>query len=219
MNVYGGPGSQTVTDSWGGATYLWHQMLAQDGYLVASVDNRGTGGRGAKFMKMTYLHLGRYEVADQIAAARWFAGQAFVTPDRIGIWGWSYGGYMSSLTMFRGAGVFKAAVAVAPVTDWRLYDTIYTERYMRTPQENPDGYAESAPLAYADSLKGNFLLVHGTGDDNVHFQNSVRLVERLEAANKQFDMRIYPNKTHAIAGGNTRENLYGLLARWLKNNL
>ena len=219
MTVYGGPGSQTVTDSWGGPNYLWHQMLAQDGYLVASVDNRGTGGRGAKFMKMTYLHLGRYEVADQIAAARWFAGQAFVNPDRIGIWGWSYGGYMSSLTMFRGAGVFKAAVAVAPVTDWRFYDTIYTERYMRTPQENPDGYAESAPLAYADSLKGNFLLVHGTGDDNVHFQNSVRLVERLEAANKQFDMRIYPNKTHAIAGGNTRENLYGLLTRWLKNNL
>src|SRR5881296_1827535 len=217
--VYGGPGSQTVTDAWGSAQYLWHQMLAQEGYLVASVDNRGTGGRGAKFMKMTYLHLGRYEVADQIAAARWFAGQAFVNPDRIGIWGWSYGGYMSSLTMFRGAGVFKAAVAVAPVTDWRFYDTIYTERYMRTPQENPDGYAESAPLAYADSLKGNFLLVHGTGDDNVHFQNSVRLVERLEGANKQFDMRIYPNKTHAIAGGNTRENLYGLLTRWLKNNL
>jgi len=219
MTVYGGPGSQTVTDSWGGPNYLWHQMLAQDGYLVASVDNRGTGGRGAKFMKMTYLHLGRYEVADQIAAARWFAGQAFVNPDRIGIWGWSYGGYMSSLSMFRGAGVFKAAVAVAPVTDWRLYDTIYTERYMRTPQENPDGYAESAPLAYADSLKGSFLLVHGTGDDNVHFQNSVRLVERLEAANKQFDMRIYPNRTHAIAGGNTRENLFGLLTRWLKNNL
>ena len=219
MTVYGGPGSQTVTDSWGGPNYLWHQMLAQDGYLVASVDNRGTGGRGAKFMKMTYLHLGRYEVADQIAAARWFAGQAFVNPDRIGIWGWSYGGYMSSLSMFRGAGVFKAAVAVAPVTDWRLYDTIYTERYMRTPQENPDGYAESAPLAYADSLKGSFLLVHGTGDDNVHFQNSVRLVERLEAANKQFDMRIYPNRTHAIAGGNARENLFGLLTRWLKNNL
>ena len=219
MNVYGGPGSQTVTDSWGGANYLWHQMLARDGYLVASVDNRGTGGRGARFMKLTYLHLGRYESADQIASARWFAAQPYVDPDRIGIWGWSYGGYMSSLSMFRGAGVFKAALAVAPVTDWRFYDTIYTERYMRTPQENPAGYGEGAPLAYADSLKGHFLLVHGTGDDNVHFQNSVRLVERLEAANRQFDMRIYPNKTHAIAGGNTRENLYGLFTAWLEKNL
>ena len=219
MNVYGGPGSQTVTDSWGGANYLWHQMLARDGYLVASVDNRGTGGRGARFMKLTYLHLGRYESADQIASARWFAAQPYVDPDRIGIWGWSYGGYMSSLSMFRGGGVFKAALAVAPVTDWRFYDTIYTERYMRTPQENPAGYGEGAPLAYADSLKGHFLLVHGTGDDNVHFQNSVRLVERLEAANRQFDMRIYPNKTHAIAGGNTRENLYGLFTAWLEKNL
>jgi len=219
MNVYGGPGSQTVTDSWGGANYLWHQMLARDGYLVASVDNRGTGGRGARFMKLTYLHLGRYESADQIASARWFAAQPYVDPDRIGIWGWSYGGYMSSLSMFRGAGVFKAALAVAPVTDWRFYDTIYTERYMRTPQENPAGYGEGAPLAYADSLKGHFLLVHGTGDDNVHFQNSVRLVERLEAANKQFDMRIYPNKTHSIAGGSTRENLYGLFTAWLEQNL
>ena len=219
MTVYGGPGSQTVTDSWGGSNYLWHQMLAQDGYLVASVDNRGTGGRGARFMKMTYLHLGRYESADQIAAAHWFATQPYVDPDRIGIWGWSYGGYMTSLSMFRGAGVFKAALAVAPVTDWRFYDTIYTERYMRTPQENAAGYDESAPLTYADSLKGSFLLVHGTGDDNVHFQNSVRLVERLEAANKQFDMRIYPNRTHAIAGGNTRENLYGLFTAWLKAHL
>jgi len=217
--VYGGPGSQTVTDAWGGAQYLWHQMLAQDGYLVASVDNRGTGGRGAKFMKLTYLHLGRYESADQITAARWFSQQPFVSGDRIGIWGWSYGGYMTSRTVFLGGGLFKAALAVAPVTDWRFYDTIYTERYMRTPQENQAGYDESASLTYADSLKGSFLLVHGTGDDNVHFQNSERLVERLEAANKQFDMRIYPNKTHSIAGGNTRENLYGLFTSWLKAHL
>ncbi len=217
--VYGGPGSQTVTDVWGGAQYLWHQMLAQDGYLVASVDNRGTGGRGAKFMKLTYLHLGRYESADQIAAARWFGQQPFVSADRIGIWGWSYGGYMTSRTVFLGGGLFKAALAVAPVTDWRFYDTIYTERYMRTPQENQAGYDESASLTYADSLKSSFLLVHGTGDDNVHFQNSERLVERLEAANKQFDMRIYPNKTHSIAGGTTRENLYGLFTSWLKAHL
>jgi dipeptidyl-peptidase 4 len=219
MFVYGGPGSQTVTDSWGGAQYLWYEMLAQDGYLVASVDNRGTGARGARFEKMTYLHLGRYESRDQIAAARWFAGRPFVNPDRIGLWGWSYGGYMTSRTVLLGGGVFKAGLAVAPVTDWRLYDTIYTERYMSTPEDNPAGYAESAALTYADSLRASFLLVHGTGDDNVHFQNSIRLVERLEAANKQFDMRIYPNKTHAIAGGNTRENLYGLLTGWLKKNL
>src|SRR5213595_2058892 len=219
LYVYGGPGFQTVRDAWGGEQYLWHQMLAQEGYLVASVDNRGTGGRGARFMKMTYLHLGRYETADQIAAARWFATQPYVDPDRIGIWGWSYGGYMASRSMFLGAGVFKAALVVAPVTDWRLYDTIYTERYMRTPAENASGYDESSSLAYADSLKGSLLLVHGTGDDNVHFQNSVRLVERLEGANKQFDMRIYPNKTHAIAGGNTRENLYGLFTVWLKSHL
>ena len=219
MYVYGEPAGQTVRDQWMGGLGLWFRMLADQGYVVASVDNRGTGGRGAKFMKMTYLHLGRYESADQIAAARWFAAQSYVDPDRIGIWGWSYGGYMSSLSMFRGAGVFKAGLAVAPVTDWRFYDTIYTERYMRTPQENPAGYAEGAPLAYADSLKGHFLLVHGTGDDNVHFQNSIRLVERLEAANKQFGMRIYPNKTHAIAGGNTRENLYELFTTWVKQNL
>jgi len=219
MFVYGGPGSQTVTDAWGGSQYLWHQMLAQDGYLVASVDNRGTGARGAKFKKMTYLHLGRYESADQIAAARWFARQPFVNPDRIGIWGWSYGGYMTSRTMLLGGSLFKAALAVAPVTDWRFYDTIYTERYMRTPDENVAGYDEGAVLGYADSLKGGFLLVHGTGDDNVHFQNSVRLIERLEAANKQFDMRIYPNKTHAIAGATTRENLYGLFTSWLRKNL
>jgi dipeptidyl-peptidase-4 len=217
--VYGGPGSQTVTDAWGGAPYLWHQMLAQDGYLVASVDSRGTGARGAKFQKMTYLHLGRYESADQIAAARWFGRQTFVSADRIGIWGWSYGGYMTSRTVLLGGAVFKAAIAVAPVTDWRFYDTIYTERYMRTPQENPTGYDESASLTYADSLKSSFLLVHGTGDDNVHFQNSERLVERLEAANKQFDMRIYPNKTHSIAGGATRENLYNLFTSWLKAHL
>ncbi|HEX4574578.1 MAG TPA: S9 family peptidase [Gemmatimonadales bacterium] len=219
LTVYGGPGSQTVTDAWGGPTYLWHQMLAQEGYLVASVDNRGTGARGAKFRKLTYLHLGRYEVADQIAAARWFARQTYVAADRIGIWGWSYGGYMTTRTMLLGADVFRAGLAVAPVTDWRFYDTIYTERYMRTPAENPAGYDESAALPYADSLKGNFLVVHGTGDDNVHFQNSVRLVERLEAANKQFDMRIYPNRTHAIAGGTTRENLFGLFTVWLKTHL
>jgi dipeptidyl-peptidase-4 len=219
MWVYGGPGSQTVMDAWGGAYYLWFQKLARDGYLVASVDNRGTGARGSRFKHMAYLHLGRYETADQIAAARYFGGLPYVDPTRIGIWGWSYGAYVASRTLFVGGNVFKAAIAVAPVADWRLYDTIYTERYMLTPAENPDGYDEGSSMAYVDSLKGRLLLVHGTGDDNVHFQNTLRMIQRLERANKQFDMRIYPNKTHSISGGNTSENVFGLLTDWLQKNL
>jgi dipeptidyl-peptidase-4 len=186
---------------------------------VASVDNRGTGARGAAFKKITYLNLGKYESADQIAAARYFGGLSYVDVGRIGIWGWSYGGYMSSLSMFKGAGVFKTAIAVAPVTDWRLYDTIYTERYMRTPQENPDGYAQGAPQTYADRLQGHFLLVHGTGDDNVHPQNSYQLVQLLEDSNKQFEFRIYPNKAHGIAGPVSRVNLFGLMTEFLKRGL
>jgi len=219
LYVYGGPGSQTVVDTWGGPAYLWYQMLAQAGYLIATVDNRGTGARGAGFERVTYLRLGHYESADQIAAARYFGSLPYVDATRIGIWGWSYGGYLAARTMFLGGGVFAAAMAVAPVTDWRLYDTIYTERYMRTPAENPEGYDESAALTYADSLKGRFLVVHGTGDDNVHVQNTLRLVQQLELANKQFDMRVYPNKTHSISGGNTTENLFGLLTEWLQHNL
>ena len=217
--VYGGPGSQRVRDIWDGDRYVWHQLMAQHGYLVACVDNRGTGGRGRDFKKMTYLRLGEYETQDQIAAARFFASLPYVDAARIGIWGWSYGGYMAALSVFRGNNVFKAAISVAPVTDWRLYDTIYTERYMRTPEENPTGYEQSAPLAYADRLEGEFLLVHGTGDDNVHPQNSIQLVQRLEEANKQFQFRLYPNKTHAIAGPAARTNLYTLLTEFLKANL
>ena len=219
MWVYGGPGSQTVSDAWGGAYYLWYQLLAQNGYIVASVDNRGTGGRGARFRKQVYLRLGEYETADQISAARYFRTLSFVDPARMGIWGWSYGGYMACRSILLGADVFAAAMAVAPVTDWDFYDTIYTERYMRTPAENPEGYADGSVLAYTDSLKGRFLVVHGTGDDNVHFQNTLRLVQRLEQANKQFDMRIYPNKTHSISGGKTSENVFGLLTDWLRRNL
>ena len=219
MYVYGGPGSQTVQDSWGGTRYLWHQMLAQEGYLIASVDNRGTGGRGRDFKKMTYQNLGRYEAADQIAAARYMGAFPFVDAERIGIWGWSYGGYMSLMTVLTGPSVFKAAISVAPVTDWRLYDTIYTERYMRTPAENPQGYEYGAPLSHVESLQGDLLVVHGTGDDNVHAQNTIQLIQRLEDAGKQFDMRLYPNKTHSIAGPATRVNLYTLFTEWLRAHL
>ena len=219
MYVYGGPGSQTVTNGWGGSLYLWHVLLAREGYLVASVDNRGTGARGARFKKLTYLGLGTYEAADQIAAARHFATLPFVDPGRLGIWGGSYGGYMSLLALFKGDGVFKAAIARAPVTDWRLYDTIYTERYMRTPEENPDGYRRGAPQSYVDQLKSNLLIVHGTGDDNVHPQHTTQLVHLLEEANQQFDLRLFPNKTHAMAGASAQVNLYTLYLGWWKKNL
>jgi dipeptidyl-peptidase-4 len=219
MYVYGGPGSQTVRDSWGGDRYLWHQLLASEGYLVASVDNRGTGSRGSDFKKMTYRRLGELEAADQIAAARSFGAQPFIDADRIGIWGWSYGGYMSLMSMFLGGGVFKAAISGAPVTDWRLYDTIYTERYMRTPQENARGYNDGAPLNHVDKLVGNLLVVHGTSDDNVHFQNTVQLVNALELAGKQFDMRIYPGQRHGFRDTAIRVNQYELFTEWLKRKL
>ncbi len=219
MYVYGGPGSQRVRDAWEGARYLWHQSMAQQGYLVVSVDNRGTGARGRDFKKQTYMRLGQYESADQIAAARYLGSLPFVDARRIGIWGKSYGGYMSLMSMFRGAGVFKAAISVAPVTDWQLYDTIYTERYMRTPRENPHGYRDGAPLTYVDSLKGNLLIVHGTGDDNVNVQNTTQLIQALEMAGKQFDMRLYPNETHQLSGEHVDVSLYGLFTEWLKKNL
>ena len=219
MYVYGGPGSQTVTDAWGGDLYLWHQLLARDGYLVASVDNRGTGARGARFEKIVYLKLGTYESADQIAAARFFASQPYVDSQRVGIWGASYGGYLALLSALKGEGVFKAVIARAPVTDWRLYDTIYSERYLRTPQENPSGYRLAAPQTYADQLQSSLLLVHGTGDDNVHPQNTLQMIRLLEDANKSFDLRLYPGATHALAGTATRVNLYTLFTEWLKEHL
>jgi dipeptidyl-peptidase-4 len=219
MYVYGGPGSQTVTDDWGGSRYLWHQMLAQKGYIVVSVDNRGTGARGRRFETLTYLHLGRYEAQDQIDAARWLAARSWVDGSRIGIWGWSYGGYMSSLAAGIGGSVFRAAIAVAPVTDWRLYDTIYTERYMWIPQENAEGYRESAPQQHVGTMSASFLLVHGTGDDNVHPQNSLQLADRLQAAGKPFQLMLYPNRTHSIAGGNTQTHLFDMLTRFVLEKL
>lgn len=218
MYVYGGPGSQTVNDSWGGANYLWYQMLASQGYIVVSIDNRGTGARGESFKKLTYLQLGKYETMDQIEGAQWLQKQPYVDGSRIGIWGWSYGGYMSSLCLFKGAEIFKMAIAVAPVTNWKFYDTIYTERYMQTPEEN-SGYDENSPISHVDKLKGKYLLVHGTADDNVHFQNSVEMVSALQQANKQFDLMMYPDRNHGIYGGNTRLHLYNLMTNYVKENL
>lgn len=219
MFVYGGPGSQQVTDAWKGQNYWWFQMLAQQGYVVACVDNRGTGGRGEEFKKMTYLQLGHYETIDQIEAARYLARQPFVDPARIGIFGWSYGGYMSSLCLLKGNDVFKAAIAVAPVTNWKWYDSIYTERYMRTSNENNEGYEENSPVNFANLLQGNYLLVHGMGDDNVHFQHTAEMANALVMANKQYDTYFYPNRNHGIAGGNTRLHLYTKMTNFLNEKL
>jgi len=214
LYVYGGPGSQTVTDAWGGSRYLWHQLLAQQGIVVASIDNRGTGARGRDFRKVTFRQLGTWETRDQIEAARWLGTQPWADASRIGIWGWSYGGFMTALAMMNGQ-PFRAGIAVAPVTDWRLYDTIYTERFMRSPDANPDGYDANSPLLKAGRLNGRLFLVHGTGDDNVHFQNTLRLADALQAAGKPFDLMIYPNRTHSISGGNTDVHLYNAMTEWI----
>ena len=202
-----------------GANDYWYQMLAQQGYIVACIDPRGTGFKGAAFKKVTYKELGKYEVEDQIAAAKLLAQRNYIDAERVGIWGWSYGGFMSSNSLFKGDGVFKMAIAVAPVTSWRFYDTVYTERYMRTPQENASGYDENSPINHVDKLKGDFLLVHGSGDDNVHVQNTMRMVEALVQANKQFDMAIYPDKNHGIFGGKTRLQLYTKMTNFINEHL
>ena len=199
MFTYGGPGSQVVQNAYGNGGGL-EQWLAQQGYLLAMVDGRGSGMRGRAFKKIVYLHLGQYEVNDQIEGAKWLAGMPFVDKARIGIWGWSYGGYMASLCILRGADVFRAAIAVAPVTHWALYDSIYTERYMRRPGDNSHGYSTTSPLTLADKLKGKFLLIHGTADDNVHFQNAARLAAAFQKHNKPFQTMFYPGKHHGIEG-------------------
>ena len=219
MHVYGGPGNQQVLDSYPGGDFYWYQMLLKKGYLIYCVDNRGTGGRGVAFKKITYQNLGKIEVQDQIYAAKFIGNLPYVDASRIGIWGWSYGGFMSSNCLMQGADVFKAAIAVAPVTNWRFYDSIYTERYQRTPQENPKGYDENSPVFHVNKLKGNLLLVHGTGDDNVHFQNAVALEDALISANKQFQTFYYPNRNHGISGGNTRLHLYNMMTKFLEKNL
>lgn len=219
MYVYGGPAAPTVNDQYGGTRALWHMLLAQRGYVVVSVDNRGAAWRGRDFRKVTYLHLGRNESRDQIDAAKWLGAQPWVDAGRIGMWGWSYGGYLTSLTTFVGGSIFKAAIAVAPVTDWRLYDTIYTERMMWIPRDNAQGYDESAPQKHVNGLAARFMLVFGTGDDNVHPQNSIQLANQLEAAQKPFQMLLYPNRTHSISGGNTQAHLYDSFTRFIRENL
>lgn len=216
---YSGPGSQNVSNSWGGGHFYFHQMLVQKGYIVAIVDTRGTGFRGEAFKKMTYKQLGKYELEDHVAAAKYLSTLGYVDGGRIGIWGWSYGGYMSSLAMTNGGGVFKMGIAVAPVTNWRYYDTVYTERYLQTPQENASGYDDNSPSTHAAKLKGNFLLIHGTGDDNVHFQNSVVLQEALVNAGIQFDSFYYVDKHHGIQGSKTRQHLYTQMLNYVLENL
>lgn len=219
MYQYSGPGSQQVNNEWNSADDYWFMMLAQQGYIVACVDGRGTGFKGADFKKVTQKELGKYEVEDQIDAAKVIGNYPYVDKSRIGIWGWSYGGFMASNCILKGADVFKMAIAVAPVTNWRFYDSVYTERYMQTPQENASGYDENSPINHVDKLKGKFLLIHGSGDDNVHVQNSMQMMEALIQANKQFDSQIYPDKNHGIYGGKTRVQLYTKMTNFIKENL
>ncbi|NBC24537.1 MAG: prolyl oligopeptidase family serine peptidase [Bacteroidetes bacterium] len=215
MHVYGGPNSQQVVDNWKGKYYWWFQMLAQKGFIVMSVDNRGTGARGEAFRKMTYKQLGRIESNDQIDAARLISKKNYVDPDNVSIFGWSYGGYLSSLALLKGNDVFSSGIAVAPVTNWKWYDSIYTERYMQTYERNEKGYDTNAPIFYADRLEGRYLLVHGLADDNVHFQHTAEMSNALIAANKQFDTYLYPNRNHGIYGSNARRHLFDKITNFL----
>ena len=220
MFQYSGPGSQQVANRWNASNDYWHNMLAQKGMIVVCVDGRGTGLKGRDFKKVTQLELGKYEVEDQIAVAKKLAEKPFIDADKIGIWGWSYGGFMSSNCLLKGNDVFSMAIAVAPVTSWRFYDTVYTERYMKTPQENPSGYDDNSPLSHTQKLEGDFLLVHGTGDDNVHVQNSYRMIDALIEANKQFDMFMVPDRAHGIySGKNMRLNLYTKMTNFIEEHL
>ncbi len=223
MYQYGGPGSQQVLDQWGigmnGQGAILEQYLAQQGYIVVCVDNRGTGGRGAGFEKCTYLRLGELEARDQVETALWLGQQSYVDKSRIGIWGWSYGGWNTLMSMSEGRAVFAAGVAIAPPTCWRYYDTVYTERFMRTPKENGQGYDNVCPIARADKLSGALLLVHGLADDNVHYQNTAEYVEALVQADKDFRQLVYTNRNHSIYGGNTRNHLFRQCINFFNENL
>ena len=219
MFQYSGPGSQSVANVFYNTNDYWYQLLANKGYVVVAVDPRGTGFKGADFKKMTQLELGKYEVEDIIDTAKKLSERSYIDEDRTGIWGWSYGGFMASNAILKGNDVFEMAIAVAPVTSWRFYDTIYTERYMTTPQENPSGYDENSPINHVEKLEGDYLLIHGTGDDNVHVQNTMRMIEALVQANKQFDWALYPDRNHGIYGGNTRLHLYTMMTKFIEENL
>lgn len=223
MYQYGGPGNQQVLNSWDigvqGQGAIMEQYMAQQGYVVVCVDGRGTGGRGADFEKCTYLRLGEKESADQVETAQWLAKQTYVDKDRIGIWGWSYGGWNTLMSMSEGRPVFCAGVAVAPPTCWRYYDTVYTERFMRTPKENKSGYDEVNPIARASKLHGALLICHGLADDNVHFQNSAEYVEALVQADKDFRQLVYTNRNHGIRGGNTTNHLFRQIINWFNSEM
>ena len=219
LTIYGGPGSQEVRNMWGNFNYMWYQMLAEHGFIIVSVDNRGTGSRGEEFKKMTYKELGKYETIDYIETAKYLGALDYINKDKIGIFGWSYGGFMASNAITQGADYFNTAVAVAPVTNWRYYDNIYTERFMRKPQENTAGYDDNSPINHVDKLKGNYFFIHGGTDDNVHFQNSMDMITALVKANKQFEFMVYPNKNHGIYGGNTRYHLFKSIDDFLFEHL
>ncbi|HET8838445.1 MAG TPA: S9 family peptidase [Flavobacteriaceae bacterium] len=219
MYQYSGPGSQEVSNRFFGANDYWYQLLAEEGYIVACVDGRGTGMKGVAFKTVTQNELGNYELEDQVAAAKLLGSRDYIDENRIGIWGWSYGGFMASNAIFQAPETYAMAIAVAPVTSWRFYDSVYTERYMETPQENPEGYDQNSPITHVDGLEDPFLLIHGTGDDNVHVQNSMQLISALIAAGKQFDMFLYPDRNHGIYGGNTRIHLYTMMTDFIRENL
>jgi dipeptidyl-peptidase-4 len=215
MTQYSGPGSQSVQDRW---SMDWTDVLVQEGYIVVCVDGRGTGGRGAEFRKCTYGNLGGPEVQDQIEAAKYAATLPYVDPQRIGIFGWSYGGFMALNCILKGADVFKMAIAVAPVTSWRFYDSIYTEIYNGLPQDNPKGYDDNSPINFAENLKGKLLIVHGTADDNVHIQNSYLMSDALVHAGKQFDMHVYTDDNHSMVP-NGRNHIYEMMIEYTLRNL
>lgn len=219
MYVYGGPGHQLAVNRWMGGNYFWYQLLAAKGYMIVCVDGRGTGFKGEAFKKSTYLQLGKYEIEDQIFVAKELGKLPYIDAGRIGIWGWSFGGYMASLGISKGADVFKTAIAVAPVTNWRYYDNIYTERFMRTPQENGKSYDDNSPMNHVDKIKGNYLIIHGTADDNVHFQNAVEMVNTMINKGVKFDSEFYPNKNHGIGGAKTRLHLYERMTRFILEKL
>lgn len=219
MYAYGGPGANVCNDSWDGSTYMWHNLLTQEGYIVVCMDNRGTPGRGRQFKHSTYMQLGKLEVNDQIEFAKYLGNLKYVDKSRIGFQGWSYGGYMASLMITKGADLIKSAVAVAPVTNWKYYDNIYTERFLRKPQDNKSGYEDNSPINFVKSIKGRYLLIHGSGDDNVHVQNSMEMSAALVRHNIPFDYMIYTNKSHGISGGLTRLHIYTKILKFVRENL